>query len=191
MGASSSASCQHGQNFTAMAWGLSNCYERRIEIDRCEQPIDQRQAIRTTVPACSLPLFWSPMLFKQLESVVLFVPDIDIAASWYADLFQTEVQRENAQYAFIQAPGCLLGFHPLDSKCPGGPGGPGGTTIYWEVANLPATIRELELKGAVLYRGPITTSFGAKAAILLDPFGCTLGLNQSTPQSLNALARTV
>ncbi|MEG0318205.1 MAG: glyoxalase, partial [Comamonas sp.] len=96
------------------------------------------------------------MLFKQLESVVLFVPDIDIAASWYADLFQTEVQRENAQYAFIQAPGCLLGFHPLDSKCPGGPG---GTTIYWEVANLPATIRELELKGAVLYRGPITTSF--------------------------------
>ncbi len=132
--------------------------------------------------------FWSPMLFKQLESVVLFVPDIDIAASWYADLFQTEVQRENAQYAFIQAPGCLLGFHPLDSKCPGGPG---GTTIYWEVANLPATIRELELKGAVLYRGPITTSFGAKAAILLDPFGCTLGLNQSTPQSLNALARTV
>lgn len=61
------------------------------------------------------------MLFKQLESVVLFVPDIDIAASWYADLFQTEIQRENAQYAFIQAPGCLLGFHPLDSKCPVGP----------------------------------------------------------------------
>jgi len=57
MGASSSASCQHGQDFTAMAWGLSNCYEKRIEIDRCAQPISQRQAIWTTVPACSLPLF--------------------------------------------------------------------------------------------------------------------------------------
>lgn len=127
------------------------------------------------------------MLFQQLESIVFFVADIDAAASWYADLFQTEIHRENAQYAFIKAPGCLLGFHPLDSKCPGGPG---GTTIYWEVADLQAAIKELELKGAVLYRGPITTSFGAKAAMLLDPFGCTLGLNQSTPQSLKAISKT-
>lgn len=127
------------------------------------------------------------MLFQQLESIVFFVSDIDAAASWYADLFQTEIHRENAQYMFIKAPECLLGFHPLDSKCPGGPG---GTTTYWEVANLLTAIQELELRGAVLYRGPITTSFGAKAAMLLDPFGCTLGLNQSTQQSLQAIEIT-
>ena len=124
------------------------------------------------------------MLFQQLESIVFFVSDIDAAASWYADLFQTDIHRENSQYAFIRGPGCLLGFHPLDSKCPGGPG---GTTTYWEVADLQGAIKELELRGAVLYRGPITTSFGAKAAMLLDPFGCTLGLNQSTRQSLKAI----
>lgn len=126
------------------------------------------------------------MLFKKVESVVLFVADIDQAAAWYAEIFQTEIRRENAQYAFIKAPGCLLGFHPLDSKCPGGAG---GTTVYWEVEGLQDAIKTLEQRGASLYRGPISTSFGASAAMLLDPFGCTIGLNQSTVQSLQALAK--
>ena len=129
-------------------------------------------------------IFGSLMLFKQLESVVLFVPNVDEAAAWYADLFHTEVRHENDHYAFVRAPGCLLGFHPLDAKCPGGPG---GTTVYWEVDDLPGAIEELGRRGAVLYRGPITTSLGASAAMILDPFGCTLGLNQSTRQSLQAI----
>jgi hypothetical protein len=57
------------------------------------------------------------MLLKQIESVVLFVQDIDAASIWYAELFQTEVQYENHHYAFIRTPGCLIGFHPQDSKC--------------------------------------------------------------------------
>ncbi|WP_417282686.1 VOC family protein [Comamonas sp.] len=114
------------------------------------------------------------MLLKQIESIVFFVSDIEAAAAWYAELFQAEVQHENSQYAFIQAAGCLLGFHPLDSKCPGGVG---GTTVYWEVADLDVAIKALEHRGAVLYRGPISTSLGARAAMLLDPFGCTIGLN--------------
>lgn len=126
------------------------------------------------------------MLLKKIESVVIFVANIDKAAAWYAELFQTEIRRENSQYAFIKTPGGLLGFHPLDSKCPGGPG---GTTVYWEVEDLQEAIKVLEKRGAVLYRGPISTSFGARAAMLLDPFGCTIGLNQSTEQSLHALAR--
>jgi predicted enzyme related to lactoylglutathione lyase len=123
------------------------------------------------------------MLLKQIESVVLFVQDIDAAAIWYAELFQTEVQYENHHYAFIRTPGCLIGFHPQDSKCPGGVG---GATVYWEVADLQEAIRELEQRGAVLYRGPIVTSLGAVAAMLLDPFGCTIGLNQSHPHSEQA-----
>ncbi|WP_313329616.1 VOC family protein [Comamonas sp.] len=68
-------------------------------------------------------------MFKKLESVVLFVADIDAAAAWYAQLLGTEVQQENAHYAFVQGPGLLIGFHPADRKCPGGVG---GTTVYWE-----------------------------------------------------------
>lgn len=112
-------------------------------------------------------------LFKRVESVVLFVADIEAAAAWYAQLFATEVQHENAQYAFVQGPGVLIGFHPADGKCPGGVG---GTTVYWEVADLDAAVERLQAQGARLYRGPITTSPGAAAAMLLDPFGCSLGL---------------
>lgn len=112
-------------------------------------------------------------LFKKLESVVLFVADIDAAAAWYAQLLGAEVQHENAHYAFVQGPGLLIGFHPADSKCPGGVG---GTTVYWEVADLGAAVERLQAQGARLYRGPMTTSLGATAAMLLDPFGCSLGL---------------
>ncbi len=121
-----------------------------------------------------------PPIFKHVESVVLFVPDIDAAASWYAELFGTTVQHENPKYAFIQAPGLLVGFHPADRKCPGGIG---GTSAYWEVERLDEAIKSLVDRGAKLFRGPGTTDFGATIALLIDPFGCTIGLNQSTEQS--------
>lgn len=134
--------------------------------------------VSTSAP--SVPPVTLPPMLKHLESVVLFVPDIDAAASWYAELFGTTVQHENPKYAFIQAPGLLLGFHPADRKCPGGIG---GTSAYWEVERLDAAIKSLTDRGAKLFRGPGTTDFGATIALLVDPFGCTIGLNQSTEQS--------
>ena len=125
-----------------------------------------------------------PPMLKHLESVVLFVPDIDAAASWYAEIFGTTVQHENPKYAFIQAPGLLIGFHPADAKCPGGIG---GTSVYWEVERLDASIKSLTDRGAKLFRGPGTTDFGATIALLVDPFGCTIGLNQSTEQSRRSI----
>lgn len=116
------------------------------------------------------------MWFKQIESVVLFVEDIGAAAAWYAALLQTEVQWENPQYAFVQAPGCLLGFHPRDHKSPGGVG---GATVYWSVDDLQGALQRLEGLGATRYRGPMTTSLGAQAVMVRDPFGCTLGLHQA------------
>jgi len=124
-------------------------------------------------------------VLKFIESVVLFVRDVPGAATWYAELFGSEVKYENAHYAYVQAPGVLYGFHPADSKCPGGIG---GTAVYWEVEDLAEAIAELVTRGASVYRGPGTTDFGAGAAMLLCPFGCTIGLNRSTPQSRAALA---
>ncbi|MEP6609897.1 MAG: VOC family protein [Burkholderiaceae bacterium] len=119
-------------------------------------------------------------VLKRLESVVLFVPDIDAAARWYAEIFGTVVQHENAKYAFIQVPGLIVGFHPADVKCPGGVG---GTTAYWEVERLDEAVALLIKQGAKLFRGPGVTNFGASIAMLIDPFGCTIGLNQSTERS--------
>ena len=119
-------------------------------------------------------------MLKHLESVVLFVEDIGLAAAWYAEIFEGEVAWENPQYAFVRAPGVVLGFHPADAKCPGGVG---GTTAYWEVDNLTEAIAHLVQRGARLHRGPALTSFGAGAAMLIDPFGCSIGLNASTSSS--------
>lgn len=116
------------------------------------------------------------MSLLRIESIVLFVADIDAAAKWYADLFRTRVQHENERYAFIEAGSVLVGFHPLDAKCPGGAG---GTTAYWVVDDVDATVADLQSRGACLHRGPGATSLGARVAMLIDPFGCTLGLHQA------------
>lgn len=119
-------------------------------------------------------------MLQAIESVIFFVPDIHAAAAWYAALLGTQVQYENPHYAFVSGPVVLLGFHPADEKSPGGIG---GTTVYWEVANLAHSMAQLEAAGATRYRGQMTTSLGAQAAMLKDPFGCCIGLNQSSATS--------
>lgn len=121
---------------------------------------------------------------NRVESVVLFVPDVDAAAAWYAALLGTTVRYENPRYAFVQGPDVLVGFHPADAKCPGGIG---GTSVYWEVGDLAAAQARLLAHGARLHRGPASTDLGAKVALLVDPFGCTIGLNQSSAASLRAI----
>ncbi|WP_205836281.1 VOC family protein [Iodobacter violaceini] len=117
---------------------------------------------------------------KRIESILLFVADIEAAAAWYASIFGAEVQHENPQFAFIRAPGIVIGFHPADEKCPGGIG---GTSAYWEVSDITHAIENLVRLGARVYRGPGETDFGAKIALLIDPFGCTIGLNQASAVS--------
>jgi predicted enzyme related to lactoylglutathione lyase len=54
-----------------------------------------------------------------------------------------------------------------------------GTTPYWEVADFDSALASLLARGATLHRGPTVTDFGARVALLIDPFGNTLGLNQA------------
>lgn len=124
-------------------------------------------------------------MLKTVHSVIRFVPDVDAAARWYAELLAVEVEHENPLFAFVRGPGgVVIGFHPADSKCPGGVG---GTTVYWEVDDLAAGVEALLARGATLHRGPIRTAFGAHVAMLVDPFGCTIGLNESSVQSRSRL----
>ena len=126
-------------------------------------------------------------MLKRVESLVLFVPDIVAAANWYAEVFGTEVQYENPLFAFVRGPGVVVGLHPADDKCPGGVG---GTSAYWEVENLHDAVAFLTGRGARVHRGPGRTDFGASVALLVDPFGCTIGLHQSSEESrLKVLGR--
>lgn len=122
-----------------------------------------------------------PVALQHVESVVFFVPDIEVAAQWYADVFDAPVEHENPRYAFVRRAGTTIGFHPIDEKCPGGAG---GTTVYWEVAALSSALNALVRRGARLFRGPGVTELNAKVAMLLDPFGNTFGLNEASNASL-------
>ena len=119
-------------------------------------------------------------MLNRVESVVFFVRDVVGAANWYAGIFGSEIQFENPMFAFVRGPGLVLGFHPADDKCPGGVG---GTSVYWEVEDLESAVSFLSARGARVYRGPGRTDFGALVALLVDPFGCTIGLNQSSAES--------
>jgi predicted enzyme related to lactoylglutathione lyase len=115
-------------------------------------------------------------MFKTLESIVFFVTNIHTAAQWYATLFNTTVQYENPQYAFIHVQGLILGFHPEDAK---NQHGMTSSVVYWEVDDFDNNLQNLLKLGCLIYRNPMTTSLGAKVAMLIDPFGNHFGINQS------------
>ena len=50
--------------------------------------------------------------------------------------------------------------------------------VYWAVASLTDGIDRLVDLGARVHRGPVVTSLGAKVAMLVDPFGCAIGLHE-------------
>jgi predicted enzyme related to lactoylglutathione lyase len=119
-------------------------------------------------------------MLRAIESIVFFVEDIHAAARWYArllNLSNDDVQYENANYAFIQAPGLLIGFHPRDEKSPGGVG---GTTSYWSVDDLDHVRTTMIARGATLHRGPVKTDLGDHVCMLIDPFGNSIGLHEAT-----------
>lgn len=119
-------------------------------------------------------------MLKRVESLVLFVPNVVAAANWYAEIFGAEVYFENPLFAFVRGPGAVIGFHPADDKCPGGVG---GTSVVWEVEDLQTAVAFLTERGARVHRGPGRTEFGAGVALLIDPFGCTVGLHQFSEES--------
>ncbi len=119
-------------------------------------------------------------MFLKIESVLYFVSDIHRAAQWYATLFNTDVQYENPQFAFIQTPDLVLGFHPADAK---NPSGHSSSVAYWAVDDVELTLNSLLANGCTLYRGPAKTSLDATVAMLIDPFGNRLGITQHTSRA--------
>ena len=64
-------------------------------------------------------------------------------------------------------------LHPEDEK---NPIGITGQTVYWSVESLTECISQFKAKGATIYRGPLKTSLGEYACILVDPFGNRIGI---------------
>ena len=118
------------------------------------------------------------LLNSRVRAVMVFVDDPIAVASWYAPLFgdppiQT-MPTEGPDFAWFEADGLELAFHPADSVL-----NPLGRSVvaYWPVASVNQVRAALLVRGATHHRGPLVLDATRSICQLVDPFGNVFGLD--------------
>ena len=107
-----------------------------------------------------------------LRTVVYQVTDLTLAKQWYAKAFQRTPYFDEPFYVGFSVGGYELGLHPADA---GQPVGAGGSTAYWGVASLDATLAHLATLGVAPPAPPQDVGDGIRLVTVLDPFGNRVG----------------
>ena len=108
-----------------------------------------------------------------LRTVVYKVTDLDKAKSWYSKVFGIEPYFDQPFYVGYEVGGFELGLDPSsENRAPG----LGGSTAYWGVTNLAATLSSLEKKNVNILVPLQEVGEGIKVATVTDPFGNEIGL---------------
>ncbi len=108
-----------------------------------------------------------------LRTVVFKVTDIALARSWYSKLLGFEPYFDQPYYVGFQVGGFELGLDPSsEDRKPG----LGGSTAYWGVADLAATLDQLGKEGVNILIPLQDVGGGIKVACITDPFGNEIGL---------------
>ena len=108
-----------------------------------------------------------------LRTVVYKVPDLAKAKTWYSTTLGITPYFDEPFYVGFEVGGFELGLDPDVSKQ--GPG-PGGSTAYWGVNDLAATMRTLGAVGVTVAAPMQEVGEGIKVATVADPFGNLIGL---------------
>ena len=118
------------------------------------------------------------LLMSHVRAVMFFVDDPTAAASWYAPLFGDPSIRtlptEGTDFAWFEADGVEIAFHPADSKL-----NPAGRSVvaYWPVTSVGHVRTALLARGATHHRGPLVIDATRSICQLVDPFGNVVGLD--------------
>lgn len=108
-----------------------------------------------------------------LRTVGYKVPDLARAKEWYGRVFGIAPYFDEKFYVGFNVGGYELGLDPDVGKQSAGPG---GSTAYWGVADLKATIAELTAKGVRVTAPLQDVGGGILVATVEDPFGNRIGL---------------
>lgn len=111
-----------------------------------------------------------------LRSVIYFVDDLTLAKAWYSDVFQVRPYFDEPFYVGFQVGPSELG---LDPDLSAGTPGPGGSTAYWAVADIDATLARLVPIGVEVVEPIRDVGGGIRLAVIADPFGNAVGLIQT------------
>jgi predicted enzyme related to lactoylglutathione lyase len=109
---------------------------------------------------------------------MVFVPDPEKAARWWASFFGTEVTLEvnddSQVYAWFDVAGVEYGWHPAeDERNPRG----ASPVIYWKTDDLTASRERLLAAGCTPHRGTLRVDDERQICQLVDPFGTVIGLD--------------
>ena len=119
-----------------------------------------------------------PLLMSRVRAVMVFVDDPKAVASWYAPLFGDPpirtIPTEGTDFAWFEADGVELAFHPTDSGL-----NPAGRSVvaYWPVTSVNQVRSALLARGAIHHRGPLVVDATRSICQLIDPFGNVFGLD--------------
>jgi predicted enzyme related to lactoylglutathione lyase len=108
-----------------------------------------------------------------LRTVKYVVTDLARARAWYGEAFGVAPYFDEPFYVGFNIGGYELGLDPdLSTQQPGA----GGSTAYWGVTDVAATLKRLETMGARPHEPLQDVGEGIKVASVLDPFGNVVGL---------------
>jgi predicted enzyme related to lactoylglutathione lyase len=109
----------------------------------------------------------------SVDEVLFFVPDVQAARPWYAELLGEEPYFDDANYCAFHLANASVGIHRADAKTSPGVA---GQVAYWRVRDLRRAISRFESHGCHVFRGPILGVDKVWVCQLLDPFGNAWGL---------------
>ncbi len=108
-----------------------------------------------------------------LRTVIFKVTDLEKAKSWYSNILGTQPYFDQPFYVGYNVGGFELGLDPSsEMRKPG----LGGSTGYWGVKDLAATLAKLEKDNVTILVPLQDVGEGIKVATITDPFGNEIGL---------------
>jgi len=111
-------------------------------------------------------------MFKKLRTVIYYVPDLQKAKEWYANLTGVQPYFDEPFYVGFDINGCELGLHPQDETVTIG----NKTVAHWAVDDIENCVEQLINNGATILYNVQDVGGGTKVATVIDPWGNAVGL---------------
>jgi catechol 2,3-dioxygenase-like lactoylglutathione lyase family enzyme len=126
-----------------------------------------------------LVIFKEAWVITGLQTIVLFVPDVERAARFYRDQLGLErFYEKEGRVALLCGPTRLL-LHPAEEV----ERGPWNVELYFQVEDVDEVVSRLRAQGVGVLLEPTDEPWGERNAGILDPDGYPIYLTQSLADS--------